>query len=89
MIDAPRLLADLIRQLKGLEDDLRARLLAPAGTEAVAEPALQTLSAELRAEWEAEHRPWWKRVFGDHDDDDVPDADGANAHPSPRERHPR
>lgn len=53
MIDAPRLLADLIRQLKGLEDDLRARLLAPAGTEAVAEPALQTLSAELRAEWEA------------------------------------
>ncbi|MET3605816.1 hypothetical protein ABIC99_003650 [Sphaerotilus sulfidivorans] len=53
MIDAPRLLADLIRQLKGLEDDLRARLLAPAGTEAAAEPALQTLSAELRAEWEA------------------------------------
>lgn len=53
MIDAPRLLADLIRQLKGLEDDLRARLLVPAGTEAAAEPALQTLSAELRAEWEA------------------------------------
>ena len=49
----------------------------------------EQFAAELRAEWEAEHRPWWKRVFGDHDDDDVPDADGANAHPSPRERHPR
>lgn len=42
MIHAPQLLADLTRQLKRLEDDLRARIAE-----------LPELDAELRAEWQA------------------------------------
>lgn len=49
MIDAPRLLADLTRQLKRLEDDLRARILDNAEQL----PELQALKAELSAEWRA------------------------------------
>ena len=49
MIDAPRLLADLTRQLKRLEDDLRARILDDADQP----PELATLKAELSAEWQA------------------------------------
>ncbi|MEY4415650.1 MAG: hypothetical protein RIQ53_2943 [Pseudomonadota bacterium] len=48
MINAPVLLADLTRQLKRLEDDLRRRLF-----EADADDALPALQAELRAEWQA------------------------------------
>ncbi|WP_338052595.1 BREX-2 system adenine-specific DNA-methyltransferase PglX [Rhodocyclus purpureus] len=44
MIHAPQLLADLTRQLKRLEDDLRQR--------SAAEPELE---ASLRAEWQAAH----------------------------------
>ncbi len=42
MIQAPQLLADLTRQLKRLEDDLRARIVE-----------LPELDAALRAEWQA------------------------------------
>jgi hypothetical protein len=49
LIDAPRLLADLTRQLKRLEDDLRARILDNAEQL----PELQALKAELSAEWQA------------------------------------
>jgi hypothetical protein len=49
LINAPRLLADLTRQLKRLEDDLRARILDNAEQL----PELQALKAELSAEWQA------------------------------------
>ncbi|BDI06348.1 hypothetical protein CATMQ487_33180 [Sphaerotilus microaerophilus] len=52
MINAPRLLADLTRQLKRLEDDLRARILDNAELHAET-PELATLKAELSAEWQA------------------------------------
>ena len=46
VIDAPQLLADLTRQLKRIEDDLRQRLFDPA-TE------VPDLKAGLQAEWQA------------------------------------
>lgn len=45
MINAPQLLADLTRQLKRLEDDLRSRILDDA--------ELAALNATLKAEWQA------------------------------------
>lgn len=48
MINAPQLLADLTRQLKRLEDDLRRRLF-----DAQADDALPALKAELTTEWQA------------------------------------